>query len=337
MPDESNEQQPQIADAQHPATEAAPAPAAPVRAPRVVALVGEMLFAGSAVTKVLLEDGFTVRALCPDDAAEQALRRAAPQQSKGVLHCLRGSLDSADSLRDSLAGAFGAAFLSPIALTGRTYRTTQHLDDARRFCEAIRAEPAVKRVLYHSSLSAHPVSPAPSLSHAAAAEELVNTLDAEVFRLRTSVLMGPGDRFQTEFLKSAKSGSPILGVLGYGATMLQPLHINDMALCVARIFSDDPRAMTPGVYSVAGPELTTPLDLLDLALAKVGRFKVKLHAPLFVLKLMASVAGSQQFKEKVAMLFEGSCTEQNDSTKLLGPLHRLITPQQSQEQILAAA
>ena len=151
------------------------------------------------------------------------------------------------------------------------------------------------------------------------------------------MLMGPGDHFQSELVKTAQSGSPFVGILGYGATMLQPLHIHDMAQCVARIFSDDPQPLTPGVYSVAGPELTTPIDLLDLALAKAGRFKVKFHAPLFVLKLLASAGGSHQFKEKVAMLFEGFCTENNDSAKLLGPLYRLITPQQSQEQILAAA
>ena len=87
----------------------------------------------------------------------------------------------AEALRETLNGAFGAAFLSPIALTGRTYRAAQHLDDARRFCEAVRAEASIKRVLYHSSLSAHPVSPAPCLSAAAAGEELVSTLDAETF------------------------------------------------------------------------------------------------------------------------------------------------------------
>ena len=317
------------------AVPAAAAEAPPPRPPRVIALVGEMHFSGAAVVSVLLEKGFTVRALCPDETSESAVRRAGQATTQGTLNCIRGSLDSAGAIGESMAGAFGAAFVSPIALSGRTYRGAQHLEDVRRFCDAARSA-AVKRLLYHSSLSAHPVSAAPCLSQAAAAEELVHAIGVEVFRLRTSVLMGPGDRFQSDVVRTAQSGSPCAGVLGYGGTMLQPLHVRDMAQCVARIFSDDPQPLTPGVFSVAGPELTTPMDLLDMALQKLGRFKLKFHAPLFVLKLLAS-GSSHEFKEKVALLFEGFCTDRNDSARLLGPLYRMITPLQSQEQILAAS
>jgi len=306
------------------------------QAPRVIALVGEMSFSGAVVTRVLLEDGFTVRALCPDPAAEEALKQNVPSGAIGKLECIRGNLDSTVSIAETLKGAWGAAFLSPLSMNGRMYRSAEHLEDVRRFCEALQSSDTA-RVLYHSQLSAHPVSPSISLQQSAAAEEMVHALNRQVFRFRTGILMGSGDHFQSDYSRKARKGSLFMGILGYGSTNVQPLHIKDMAQCVARIFSDDPKPLTAGLYSVAGPEITTPLDMIDMALLKAGRFKIKFHAPLFVLKLLAGAGGSQAFKEKVTLLFEGFCTDRNDSARLLGPLYRLTTPQQSLDTLSADA
>ena len=323
-----------LAGVPHTEPAAAPTPVPPP-APKVVAVVGEIPFAGLAIARELVLNGMTARVLCPDAETEAAVLRAKPPVGLATLECVRGTLDSAESIERVMAGAYGVVFVSPITLTGRTFRGKQHLDDVRAVTSAAKAA-KVERAVYHSALGANPLSTTQALSHAALSEELFNAMDMEVYRLRTSVLMGRGDHFQSEVIDSARAGSPVMGMLGYGSTMIQPLHINDMARCVARLFNPQSSLITPGVLSIAGPELTTPMDLTDLALERFGRVKLKVHAPLFVLKLLASVNSNAAFKEKVNLLFEGFCTDRNDLFRLLGGSYDLVTPRQSQDEILAA-
>ena len=95
--------------------------------------------------------------------------------------------------------------------------------------------------------------------------------------------------------------------------------------------------MSPGYYSLAGPEALTLLDLLDIASERAGRMKFKFHVPLFVLQLMTSLNRAEGFKERVSLLYDTFFTEHNDAPKLLSPGESLITPKQAQEEILATA
>jgi hypothetical protein len=49
------------------------------------------------------------------------------------------------------------------------------------------------------------------------------------------------------------------------------------------------------------------------------------------------MGSSAEFKEKVNLLLEAFYTDQNDSVKLLGSARKLVTPRQSQEEILSAS
>ena len=320
-----------------PAVEVQPAEVQPPPPPKIVAVIGEIPFAGAAVARELIKSGTTARVLCPDAESEAAVKSACATVTScpAVLHCVRGNFDT-ETLNAIMAGAYGVAFVSPISLSGRFFRSETHLEDARRVAAAADAA-GVRRVLYHSALGAQPVSPTLALSQAAAAEELFAAMDCDIYRLRTSVLMGRGDRFQSEMIAGAKSGSPVMNILGYGSTMMQPIHVDDLARCIARVFDNSRSAIAPGVLCVAGPEVTTPLDLTDLALARLGRLKLKIHTPLFVLKLLAAMRKDAAFREKVNLLFEGFCTDHNDTFRLLGASYQLVTPQQSQDEILAAA
>jgi NADH dehydrogenase len=308
--------------AQQPAAETPPA-----EPPRVIAVLGEIQFAGAALAGILQSKGFAVRVLCPDDRAAAAL-------PPGTVDVVRGNLDSPDAIEQALRGAYGAAFLSPITLKGRMYRAAEHLEDVRRVVEAVR-KVDLKCFVYHSSVSAHPNSPTRALSQAAEAEGVVSSLKCHVFRLRTSMLMGKGDGFLSELVEAAQGPALFMGIWGYGGTMVQPVHVNDMASCIARLFEDPDIASS--VVNVAGPELTTPLELIDSVLQRLGRVKLKFHAPLFILKLLTSMGSSAEFKEKVNLLLEAFYTDQNDSVKLLGSARKLVTPRQSQEEILSAS
>ncbi|MGD0092821.1 MAG: hypothetical protein ABSE73_23160 [Planctomycetota bacterium] len=362
-----------------------------------VAVLGEIPFAGSRVVRALVKQGLAVRVLCPDAEAEQTVLSAGraagvspasgaaaaegTAASSGVgpqsadsgcasVEVTRGSLDLPPAVLEVLQGADGACFVSPITMAGRMYRSSQHLADVQLFLETVLTT-GVRNVVYHSALGAHPKAASRALRDAAAAEEAVkaaatsskkadSSLLFKYYLARSSTLMGLSDCFLTEILRTAKASSPFVGVSGYGSTLVQPLHVDNFAQCLARFFSDRPEELETGRYALAGPETATLLGLLDQTLARLGRPKLKLHAPFFVLRLLsafspneapgtsdksqssgrggiASASASPGLKERTDLLLDEFCTDHNDAPRLLGPGETLCTLEETQKQILAAA
>jgi len=333
---------------------------------RRIAIVGEIPFAGSRVARALVRHGLAVGVLCPDSAAEQAVLRAcAPGDAasphvepQARIEAVHGDLDSSAALAAVMHGADGACFISPVTMSGRAFRPWQHLHDVQQFVEAAQAA-GVRKVVYHSALGAHVKAASRTLRDAAAAEEAVKAgatnakqeAKNSLFRYylaRSGLLMGPADGFLSALIRSAKTSSPFAGVLGYGSTLVQPLHVDDFAECFARFFLERPEELEAGRYALAGPEIRTLLQLQDMALLRLGRTKLKYHAPLFVLGALAAlsprrapVAGGKSeavgLRERVSLLFDVFVTEHNDAPRLLGPGETLFTLKQTQEEVLAAA
>ena len=285
-------------------------------APQAVAVVGEIPFAGRAVARALLNAGTRVRVLCPDDAA---LAAVASLEQQDKIEAVRGDLGSAEAIARALTGAAGVCFVSPINLSGRMYRSHEHLEDVRRVMHAAETL-LLRKVVYLSSVGASPTAHSRALRDAAAAEELIGKSHCEDYRIRSGPLMGSAgtdDRFLSEFSKQAQRGSPFMTILGYGSTLVQPLHTEDFAASIARIFADRQETLRNGIYEIGGPLTVSVLDLTDRALVSAQRSKIKFHAPLFVLQLVAKLRG-EDFKERVAMLFETLAVEKNEIPRLLG-------------------
>ncbi|MFH0938755.1 MAG: NAD(P)H-binding protein [Planctomycetota bacterium] len=311
-------------------------PVAPPESRRKVAVVGEILFSGIALARELLDRGISVRALCPNEAVEQAVRQNVTQSSDPAaptIEVIRGDLDSPQAVAAVVTGAYGVVFLSPITLTGRADRAETHVEDVRRVVNAAQ-NTAVRKLVYHSALGAHPKSASSALRAAAEAEMLVQMCQCEDFCVRTGLLMGPHDGFLTDILRKARVSSLFMGIMGYGGTVLQPLHVRDMARCCVSFFLPHEENIQPGIYCLAGPETITVLDLVDMTLARVGRVKLKFHAPLFVLKLLTLICKGGAFEERVNLLFDVFCTEHNDAMKLLGADQKLLTVLQTQKEII---
>ena len=109
-----------------------------------------------------------------------------------------------------------------------------------------------------------------------------------------------------------------------------------MASCIARVFSEKPKELQPGYYSLAGPEVTTILDLIDRMAERLKRHKLRIHIPLFALQFWLSVRKGNGIREQVNLLFDTFYTEENDAPRLLNTGKKLITPAQAQEEILAS-
>jgi uncharacterized protein YbjT (DUF2867 family) len=311
------------------------AAAKPAEPPRKIAILGEIPFTGRALVKALLDRGLSARVLCSDEQAERAVAELRPAGGESVVEVVRGSLESPQAIAEAMQGVYAAVLLSPVTMGGRTYRAQSHLDDVRRFIQASETA-AIRKLVYQSQLGAYKNSLSRALREASQAEQLIHESRCEDFCVRTGPIMGPDDGFLSEIVSAARKSAPVMGVLGYGSTMVQPIHVDDFARCMTRFFFDQPEELRPDVYAVAGPEITTLLDLTDMALEKAGRFKFKFHAPLFIMKLVVSLKPGGALEEKVGLLFDVFCTDRNDAANLMGPGTTLKTPRQTQEEILAS-
>lgn len=332
---------------------ALPVPAAPGGARtfeiRTVAIVGEPILAVPGLVRSLLENGINVRVLCPDAATELeflglkpvAPAGGAPGGALPALEPVRGSIENRPDLEKLFKDVDGAAYLSPVGLQGRAWRPENHLADLKLVIETAE-EAHVAQLAYLSTIAADPKSEAPSLREAAEAEKLLESSRIADFIFRAGPLMGRGDGLVTRTVEDATCASPFLWLWGYGDTMVQPIHSSDLGRCITRCFLKRPESLKPGVYSVAGKESISLLELTDRALEKKGRFKIKFHIPFFVLRLVMLVGGGGRnspgnLGERMRLLLESFTTDRNDAPRLLGPTQTLTGLAKTQDELLSLA
>ena len=296
-----------------------PAPVATAAVPpRRIGVVGEIPFCGAEVAAAIARAGLTPRVLCPDQAAQKRLAETMPD---GGYEIVEGDLGSASQVQITLEGTYAAAFVSPIAMSGRLYRGAEHCDDVARFVAAAEKS-ALRSIVYHSSVAARKLAGSLTLRDCAQAEELIHGSRCTEFRLSTGPLFGENDGFLSTLVPRARSASLFMGILGYGGAEFQPLYVGDFAKCVARLFADpstNQEPLPPGVYGVTGPELTTWMELVDRALELAQSFKFKFHAPMFAAKLFAASSGHHaRLAEETELAGERFALEKSDTARFLG-------------------
>ncbi|MCZ7644523.1 MAG: hypothetical protein M5U26_04435 [Planctomycetota bacterium] len=273
------------------------------------------------VGQALLDRGFAVRVLALDAETEAAARGL--KADAGALAIQTGSLERDEDLARLCEGLKGLAYLSPVGLTGRAWRPESHLEDLKRLLAAAE-DRKVERFAYLSTLAADPAAQVRCLREAAEGEKLVHASRVADYMFRSAPLMGPGDDLVAGKLKAARGGGPLMFVWGYSGTTLQPLHVEDLGRCLARAFTKHMDDLQPGVYALAGQETVTELELTDMLLAHERLFKLKLHAPLFMLRMARSLrAGGPAFWDRIALLSAAFFTDRNDAPRILGPQSRM--------------
>ncbi|MBI3830081.1 MAG: NmrA family NAD(P)-binding protein [Planctomycetes bacterium] len=316
---------------------------------RTVAVVGEPGLAVPGLVRALLDSGINVRVLCPDAATELEILSlkpvapvdAAPGATVPTLEPVRGSVEHRADLEKLFKDADGAAFLSPVGLRGRAWRPEKHLADLKLAIETAE-EAHVAQIAYLSTIAVDPKSEAPCLREAAEAEKMLESSRLADFIFRAGPLMGPKDGLVARTVDDAAGASPFLWLWGYGDTMVQPIHASDLGLCITRCFLKRPENLKPGVYSVAGKDALSLLELVDRALEKKGRFKLKFHVPFFALRLVMLLGDGSTNKpgnlgERVRLLLESFTTDRNDAPRLLGAQRPLTGLEKTQDELLALA
>lgn len=187
-----------------------------------------------------------------------------------------GSVADADTLRAAAEGCEAVLHIAGIANEDPPERTFQAINVRGTELLVREAERAgVKRFVYVSSLGADRGTSAYHRSKRMA-EDVVRRHPGNWLIVRPGNVMGPGDDVVSMLLKMVRT-LPAVPVIGTGDHRFQPVWAEDLAEALAlAVERDEPSRR---VLEVAGTEVTSTSEVLDLLGEITGRGPVRMPVP----------------------------------------------------------
>lgn len=249
--------------------------------PRRIAVFGASGFIGRYVVRDLARSGAVIAA-CARHASSAGFLR--PMGDVGQIAPLSANLSDERALAAVVAGADAV-----VNLVGILYeRGKQRFDLAHHRgpgqLAAAAKNAGVKRFVHISALGADRNSSSAYARSKTAGEAAVRAAFPSAIILRPSLVFGPEDNFFNRFAAMARF-SPVLPLIGGGATKFQPVYVGDVAAAIAAALSrDDTEGKT---YELAGPAVFTMRQLFELMLHIIGRKRLMMSIPFGLASLEA--------------------------------------------------
>ena len=247
----------------------------------LVTVFGGSGFVGRYAVRALAKNGWRVRVACrrPDLAGHLQ-----PMGGVGQIHAVQANLRYPASVAEAVRGASAVVncvgILSP---GGRQSFNAVHAVGARTIAKAARTAGA-KRLVHVSAIGADPGSPSRYAVSKALGEAGVLEEFPDAVVLRPSIVFGPEDEFFNRFAAMARV-SPLLPLIGGGATKFQPVYVGDVAAAIASAVEG--RAKPGTIYELGGPEVASFHELLDKTQTWAGRRRGYISMPFWLAKAQA--------------------------------------------------
>jgi uncharacterized protein YbjT (DUF2867 family) len=240
----------------------------------VILLTGATGVVGGELLPALLADGNQVRALVRDP-------RKLGEHRVNVQISL-GDIGDPFSLRHAMRGVDTVIHLAATIRDqpGGTIEELNGLATMRLLRSAERA--GVKRFVFFSAMGATAFQRTRFFRSKAIGERAVRESPLETTVFAPSIIYRPGDPWIT--LLQRLSLLPAVPVSGSGHSVYQPIWARDVARCVvASLLGDSAKGRggdPNGRYELAGPELLSYDDIVELVVEAAGRERPLLHVPL---------------------------------------------------------
>jgi NADH dehydrogenase len=146
------------------------------------------------------------------------------------------------------------------------------------------AAAAGARMVHVSAIGADSKSDSAYARAKAAGEKAVLAAVPSATILRPSVVFGSEDQFANRFAALARM-SPVLPLIGGGATKLQPVYVDDVATAVADAV--DGRTKVGAVYELGGPEVLSMREIMQIILRVIERDRMLVPLPFAIARFKA--------------------------------------------------
>lgn len=147
----------------------------------------------------------------------------------------------------------------------------------------------VQRLIHMSALG---TGPAPQFRYTYSkwrGEEAVRQSGLHWTIFRPSIIFGEGFGFIDRVKQAVTMTPPLASIPGPGKVRFQPIWVEDVARCIAMALRDE--SAIGKTYEIGGPEHLTYEEILDLVIRELGLRRIKVHVPLWLLKLVVPLMG----------------------------------------------
>jgi uncharacterized protein YbjT (DUF2867 family) len=228
----------------------------------MILITGGTGFIGRALVRNLNDAGLPIRVLLRPSPET-------PSLPKGVaVEVAISSLNDPRGLRGAMVGVETIYHLAGAEhqgasgnLLGTDIQGTQALVDAA-------VDAGVRQIIFLSHLGADRASAYPVMKSKAIAEEHIRRSGLDFTILRSSLVFGPQDSFTVGLAQLLSAIPAIFLVPGDGRSLVQPIWIDDLVMCLAWVLED--RLTTNQTIEVGGPEHMTFLESIQTIMTAMG-------------------------------------------------------------------
>lgn len=279
----------------------------------MILVTGATGFVGSHLVKRLRQEGLKVRAMVRTPEKAQSLKDLGAE-------IVPGDISDVPSLEAAAKGCEKVLHLVGIIQEGRGFTfQSVHVEGTRNILDAAK-KAGVKHFLYQSALGTREGAKSEYHRTKWEAETLVKASGIPYAILRPSLIYGPGDLFTIRLAEMIRL-SPVLPVIGTGRSKIQPIYIEDVASCIAKILIDGQHLGK--TYEIGGPEQLTYEEVTKAIAAALGVRRPVVHMPLSFMRTMARVTEAVLPKppvttDQLIMLQEDNVCDMRDIREVFG-------------------
>ena len=231
----------------------------------LVTVFGGSGFLGAHTVRALAKRGLRVRVAVRNPGRGYRLRMLG---DVGQVQVVQANVRNPESIARALDGAQACINLVGVLYqAGRQTFQAIHVDGARRLAEAAAAA-GVQRFVQVSAIGADATSRSSYARSKALGEAAAREIIPEAVVLRPSILFGQEDHFFNRFAAMAAI-SPVLPLIGGGASRFQPVFVGDVAAAVAVAVTDP--ATGGRTFELGGPGVYSFKALMQLIARETGR------------------------------------------------------------------
>jgi uncharacterized protein YbjT (DUF2867 family) len=246
----------------------------------LVTIFGGSGFVGGQIVRALAKRGARVRVAVRNPGRGYRLPMLG---DVGQIEIVQANIRDEGSVARALDGA--ETCINAVAVlheSGRQRFESLHVEGARTVAR-VAAAVGARRFLHISALGASLDATSAYGRSKAAGETAVREQIAAAIIVRPSVIFGQDDSFFNRFASMATI-SPVLPLIGGGATRFQPVFVGDVAAGVVAALADE--ATFGRTYEFGGPSVHSFKDLMRILLKEIGRTRLLLPIPFAAARIL---------------------------------------------------
>ena len=249
----------------------------------LVTVFGGSGFLGRHLVARLAEAGARITVAVRDPEAASFLK---PMGAVGQIVPVQANLRHPPSIARAVEGAAAVVNLVGILYQrGRQRFAAIHARGAELVAQAAASADA-GRLIQISAIGADPEAAAEYGRSKAAGEQASRAAFPSATVVRPSIVFGPEDDFFNRFGALARY-TPVLPLIGGGATRFQPVYVGDLAAAMVAILNDP--ATAGRTYELAGPRVYSFRELMQIVMRETGRRRLLVPLPFEIASLQAAL------------------------------------------------